>query len=268
MRAWHAAFLGMVVLGSIGAGADAAAGACGSDSDCKGDRVCRKGQCAEPEEGNDNKSCKRDSDCPGDRVCEDESCTPPRSQPKKKRSHAARDDSSRQRVAVRFRAGADDEKYDIVSLDTGERCTTPCTLGLVPGTARIGVHGDSEFDDEIEVPSSGAAYEVRSRGGGLVALGVTLGVAGMLLAVGGIITVYDAKCTDPSCPDSSSKKQAGTALLGVGAIAAVGGIVSLALSGRRGLYTYSEQETSRVRLPHLGVVPAYHGAAMVGVWQF
>jgi len=48
-------------------------GGCESDGDCKGDRICEKGQCVAPT----SSGCQKDTDCKGDRVCEKGVCVGP-----------------------------------------------------------------------------------------------------------------------------------------------------------------------------------------------
>lgn len=47
---------------------------CVRDTDCKGERICRDGQCAEP---SSTSACGRDTHCKGDRLCRDGKCVDP-----------------------------------------------------------------------------------------------------------------------------------------------------------------------------------------------
>jgi hypothetical protein len=62
----------LAVVGALGAlAADARAGGCEKDTDCKGERVCVQGQCV----AQGPQACQKDSDCPGDQVCERGGCS-------------------------------------------------------------------------------------------------------------------------------------------------------------------------------------------------
>ncbi|MFO0554493.1 MAG: hypothetical protein U0271_39300 [Polyangiaceae bacterium] len=50
---------------------------CGNDTECKGNRICNKGQCEDPPVA----ACTKDTDCEGDLVCTTGVCTPPTQAP-------------------------------------------------------------------------------------------------------------------------------------------------------------------------------------------
>jgi len=52
---------------------------CTKDTDCKGDRICKDGACADPK---DQGKCTKDTDCKGDRICKDGGCVDPKDQGK------------------------------------------------------------------------------------------------------------------------------------------------------------------------------------------
>lgn len=43
---------------------------CTKDTDCKGDRICTKGECQNPSPS----GCTKDTDCPGEKICSNQAC--------------------------------------------------------------------------------------------------------------------------------------------------------------------------------------------------
>ena len=72
------AALALVGFGMVSAVASSAAAACGSDDQCKGDRVCIEGSCQPPPA----KACNVDVECPGEQVCVASVCGAPAGQTK------------------------------------------------------------------------------------------------------------------------------------------------------------------------------------------
>jgi hypothetical protein len=82
VRGWF--FVAFAMLLSLLFPADAWAG-CEKDTDCKGDRVCRAGECVDPE----SRKCEMDNDCPGDEVCRSGACRQPQATPPQAAPQAA-----------------------------------------------------------------------------------------------------------------------------------------------------------------------------------
>ena len=55
----------------------AASSGCSKDTDCKGDRVCVKGQCVAPQVSDAGTACAKDTDCKGNRICVAGGCVDP-----------------------------------------------------------------------------------------------------------------------------------------------------------------------------------------------
>jgi hypothetical protein len=192
------------------------------------------------------------ADCARDKVC---------------RRDAA---SRRERVRVQFRSEDPEQKDVVVSLDTGDRCLTPCALWLYPGAARIAVRGIYTFRTEIEVPSYGDLFVVQAGSHRLSRWGMLLLAAGAGAIVAGFVVGSSSDC-DPEygmmCAFRDGETAAGIALLAGGTISSAFGIVSLVLSASQTVYR-DEGRSSGRRLLQLSAVPTNHGASFVGVWRF
>lgn len=127
-------------------------------------------------------------------------------------------------VPIHFVARAGDgDRYRIKA--EGHSCTTPCTLELTPGNTRVDADsGHATYGAGLPVPELPATVAVshRSRaqyavGGALLAVGLTSVALGSWFTAGNGFDGHDAL---------------GGVTIGIGAVAAIVGIVDLALAGR------------------------------------
>jgi hypothetical protein len=179
---------------------------------------------------------------------------------------AAADDAAPhgERVRVQFRAEDPGQKHVVVSLDTGGRCLTPCTLMLYPGTARIAVRGPYDFETEIEVQPHGGRFVVRVGSVRNSLLSILLVVAGVGSAVTGMALASAEYC--PNVGDLGCGWRGRVAVLG-GVLSTAGGIVWLVRSARQSVYPY-QGASSDVRWSQLSIPPTNQGVSFVGVWRF
>jgi hypothetical protein len=172
------------------------------------------------------------------------------------------------RVLVQFLAENPERKHVVVSLDTGERCQTPCTLRLYPGSARIAVRGDREFETEIDVPPQGDQFVVRPGSIRNSVLSLLLVVAGAGTAVAGLAINSASDCPGGPDADMWCVERGSIAIIGGLAVAA-GGIVLLLLSAKSDVYpTSAHRAASVLRWPQVAILPKTQGASFVGEWRF
>jgi hypothetical protein len=127
-------------------------------------------------------------------------------------------------VPIHFvaRAGADD-RYRISA--AGKSCTTPCTLELVPGQIHLDADGGhGSYGSPLAVPDLPATVAVSHRSRGHYALG------GALLAVGLVDVALGSWFAFGNGFDGH--EALGGVSIGLGGVAAIIGIVDLALAGR------------------------------------
>ncbi|MBS2017709.1 MAG: hypothetical protein JST00_32825 [Deltaproteobacteria bacterium] len=202
--------------------------ACAKDTDCSGDRVCAAGRCTAPPPAPTSAprlaACAKDTDCKGDRICDRGQCTSPVTQAVPGLAPVVPGGpSSAGVVSVSIEA----PRGDIASLESNGRtaeCAAPCKLEAQPGAYTLRVSGSKTFEQPIEVPVRPAAtLRIRHACTACYVAGaVLLGVAVPFIAGGGAL-------------GSSSRTEGSGLMLGiVGANFAVTGIVFLIVGAAHG----------------------------------
>jgi hypothetical protein len=152
------------------AGLAPAGNACSKDSECKGDRICVNGTCADPQAK------------PGATAV-----VTPYGLPPVVAANAAAAPAAAPNEAGTVPVSFDGVSGYLIRAKTSGgaevSCTAPCSMRLVPGAAEIDVGG--KFTLPVTVPNQPTRATIAFKKKGLLITGVVMGACGALVALGG-----------------------------------------------------------------------------------